>query len=1283
MPREAVIYKIGYEVEGSTLIVNAHGRDAEGQRVNLRITGTEPHFYALQDDAERLKAMSEVVSVTPGPPDPSGRPTVRVQTRYPYDVPVVRKLVAYHYEADVVYPSRVRIDYRLTHIEVPDGPGNLTIPISHIKPLSTSTANRIIPRILYFDIETEDQFGFSRPERPESPVLSVGFKDTKKNALGCIYHGQDLDPEAVRKEMNAHLPADAQVTEPIRLFPQANEHDVLGAFGALLAKMEPDILAAYNGEKYDFPYLAGRASRLSAGDPGNGDLKFVLQSFPGMDVSGRSEPAYYQTRGRHVLADPLAIYRKQELRQRAFSLEAVSQDTLGYGKLPRDTTVGELRRKDPVRFIAYNLLDVVCMERVDKRRRLIDYALGIAFTANVEIPDMLHNSRVVDAVLFSIARENGPPSIVLPSSSFAPALQKRGKGAEVFPTIAGEFEGVCAVDFAEEYPSIIQTFNISPETRVAEGTPDAYVLPSGGCYRKTPKGIIYRGLSRMRAARKVVKDKAKRLPLGSPEREDADLESKAIKFTVNCLPPEATIATTRGPVRIEEVHTGDTVFSYDHVHGTTQNKVKAVWSAGKKPVFKITTKTRSVRASANHPFLVAEWVPLPVRGKYGRTGDFELKWKALSDIQTGQHILIANHLPMKSSRHVLPDGTDADEDFCRFLGCFAGDGWVTHSHDKRRVGPRKPGNHSKGRGGNQFGSWNVGDPIVSDRLYVELALYGEERRFYHDLAVRRLGWKAPERPIRYSLKVGGEALGRLMVDIGMDRPAHQKQLPAWVFGLPTSCIWAIISGMVDSNGWVTSGRKEQANGHEYWGFVSTSLVLVEQLQFLCHLVGLRVGRISHSKHWNDDVKNKNKQGFPIVQRHTAYSLRMYPNGSVPKRPGQEGQQTPSALMRLAKKIPEGFELQAVRSIEADGESETYDIEVEGAHNFVADGVVVHNSFAGVLGSRHWRLGDVAMFEDITGMSRLQLGWKRSRLTDPEWMTKVVGFPAVGKVILGDTDSAYFQVIDRTTQTPVTDVSRLHSEIVPKIVSALNESYGEWVARFGATENLTSDSLEGIFERFRTLPGAKGAESNGDGDTLGAKKRYFGLFAFDGEKDVRSLPFDKRVKYAGVEVKRHNVAPISKFVQTRLIELVLKGRPDDEKVDFLDGIRDEVYQGKHDESLFIPTSLSKERSAYRSVPDFIRAIDNYQELTGKVISEGDEFKWTYVLHGVRYTKSGNGAGSGFEEFAIPAGWTFAETKERGFIFDIDRVRAVEKMVDDPARLVAPEVDGRELTIADGW
>ena len=44
MPREAVIYKIGYEVEGSTLIVNAHGRDAEGQRVNLRITGTEPHF---------------------------------------------------------------------------------------------------------------------------------------------------------------------------------------------------------------------------------------------------------------------------------------------------------------------------------------------------------------------------------------------------------------------------------------------------------------------------------------------------------------------------------------------------------------------------------------------------------------------------------------------------------------------------------------------------------------------------------------------------------------------------------------------------------------------------------------------------------------------------------------------------------------------------------------------------------------------------------------------------------------------------------------------------------------------------------------------------------------------------------------------------------------------------------------------------------------------------------------------------------------------------------------
>src|SRR5690606_16766725 len=47
---------------------------------------------------------------------------------------------------------------------------------------------------------------------------------------------------------------------------------------------------------------------------------------------------------------------------------------------------------------------------------------------------------------------------------------------------------------------------------------------------------------------------------------------------------------------------------------------------------------------------------------------------------------------------------------------------------------------------------------------------------------------------------------------------------------------------------------------------------------------------------------------------------------------------------LAEWLDKGdFTLAPVLAVEPKGEQDTWDLEVEGAHNFVADGVVVHNS----------------------------------------------------------------------------------------------------------------------------------------------------------------------------------------------------------------------------------------------------------------------------------------------------------------------------------------------------
>lgn len=874
----ASIFQISYELDppiNGQLLLRLFGRDENRKRVDLRVSGAEPYFFAPTAEVGKLAGINEVVRIDPGPPSTTGMPMSKVVTRYPFDVPRVRYAVTYHGEADVYFDVRERGEYHLNAIEMPHDPSRV-IPVASLR--SVEPPASIVPRILSIDIEVEDRFGFSKPQDPQAPVLSVAFHDDYLNAYGVAYQGPPVDVEAVRGAMNQHLrssgcPEDQLITEPIHLFPRSNERDVVAGFGDCLARSEPDMVSAYNGYGYDFPYLANRVSkRLLQDDPGNPDLLRVFHSLDEHES---------RTHGRYAVADPLLFYRKLNLnRQRSYTLEAVAQDFLGYGKFERPGTVGDLRRTDPVAFLAYNLVDVVCLHRAAKKKRLIEYALRIARITNVSIQDIEHNSRVVDGLLFDEARMSGKPSVALPSSTFAPSLQRKGHGSEVFPTIVGIHVAVVALDLSEEYPSLMDSANIGFDTKLPpETTEPAYRLPTGGVYRKSPDGLVRRALRRIRTLRKAAKERVARTEPGTPEREDAKTESEAIKAVVNS------------------------------VHG-------------------------------------------------------------------------------------------------------------------------------------------------------------------------------------------------------------------------------------------------------------------------------------------------------------------------------------------------------------------------------------------VVGSKYWRLGNVEMYEDTTGLARLQLQWNKRHLEDSEWLSNVLAdipfenYPLdyqlpiphrwSGIVILGDTDSCYVKFA--LNGESIADVDFLHAEIVPRIHKALNDSYAEFFAPFGVDEHVTRVSIEGIFERLGTLP-----LSRGDGKT-GAKKRYFGLYAFDGDKDVRGLPYEKRVKLSGIDAKRWNNSALKKTAQKKTVEMLLTGRPIEEIVRYRDHLRAEVLAGAHNDEVGTPAKLSQEIEEYDAAKEggqgqpWYRAIVNYRNLTGKVITKDDEFRWYHLRGGVRYSRNPDHLGDDFDTFAIPLGWSLADARKAGFEFAIDLEWHARDSVDDAVRKVCPEIEG---------
>jgi DNA polymerase elongation subunit (family B) len=107
------------------------------------------------------------------------------------------------------------------------------------------------------------------------------------------------------------------------------------------------------------------------------------------------------------------------------------------------------------------------------------------------------------------------------------------------PTFEGIERDVHVCDFAGLYPSIIRTWNMSPETKA--DIPREGPIPAGYCrapgtgigFSTATRGILPTALDEMVRLRKVYRDLKATLPPGTPEAHAADRQSNAYKVCAN------------------------------------------------------------------------------------------------------------------------------------------------------------------------------------------------------------------------------------------------------------------------------------------------------------------------------------------------------------------------------------------------------------------------------------------------------------------------------------------------------------------------------------------------------------------------------------------------------------------------------------------------------------------------------------------------------------------------------------------------------------------------------
>lgn len=360
----------------------------------------------------------------------------------------------------------------------------------------------------------------------------------------------------------------------------------------------------------------------------------------------------------------------------------------------------------------------------------------------------------------------------------------------------------------------------------------------------------------------------------------------------NCLTGDSKVFTTEGIKSIENIEKGEEVYTHSK---SGANTVLDKVSSGIKEVYELETSTRKIKASSNHPFLTAK-KQVKKKDKNGRPirVSYSLDWKQLKDIEKGAPLVIAHELEENNDNRVRT----SSEEKARLEGFILGDGYTRYR---------------EGKGGETH-------LYCFDRdlagFYKELA----EKVFDQDIKITENNCVAI-----YSSEVAQE-----LIDEGLGEAHIEAGVPQWIWESSKETKREFLRGFFDADGSKRSygGYLVEINNKE----------LAEELRALCMFAGFRVGKMSKRKRRK---VNKNEAGMPIEgNRDSAY---FYANTNVEREYSNVLGHDSLSLDLLE----DGYRFDKVKSIKKIGKEETFDLKIQDAHNFVADGVVVHNSGGGL------------------------------------------------------------------------------------------------------------------------------------------------------------------------------------------------------------------------------------------------------------------------------------------------------------------------------------------------
>lgn len=369
---------------------------------------------------------------------------------------------------------------------------------------------------------------------------------------------------------------------------------------------------------------------------------------------------------------------------------------------------------------------------------------------------------------------------------------------------------------------------------------------------------------------------------------------------MNCLSTSSLIMTKQGLKKITDIKVGEEVYAFDqNSHQLALKKCSGVFDNGVRKVFELQTLHHSIKATGNHPFLVLK------RNGRGRKNEFI--WKNLEELEAGDEIVVLKKIDNgesykfefaktqkgdykvnKLNEVSIPQSSTPE--LMKFLGLFVGDGWIR---------------------------------LEKGEIGFALTEGSDGRKALLDLQEKLFGAKVTTS--KTYIYIHSENIARFIDSMGFGSGAKNKIIPSWIFTLPIEERKSFIEGLMLSDGYQHKNSKR---------YVSASFELLKMLRLLLQTMGYRVGKIhkqTKKKGANcvgRELLSDSEYGYICFSERKKWNIAKYPN------------QYKYQNFLISN---EHFELEKIKEIKSVGLEPTLDLRVEDEHNFIADGIVVHNT----------------------------------------------------------------------------------------------------------------------------------------------------------------------------------------------------------------------------------------------------------------------------------------------------------------------------------------------------